>query len=140
MIHTTMNDVQEAYAAVRCSDLLSFAGQNSSNWLISLPTHLSPSHLIDADPSTVHDELIEKAITKVVSSHGLERAAIEASLEGLSPVQQLLDLRLRSGWQGDLFGSANPETIIVSGDSNVTAVFDPAADTTPPVISATLPD
>ena len=36
---------------------------------------------------------------------GRDRDEILAELEGLSPVCQQLDLRLRTGWQGDLFGA-----------------------------------
>ncbi len=58
----------------------------------------------DADPNLVHDDLIERAITKLVDGHELDREKIEAELEGLSPLQKQLDLKLRGGWQGDLFG------------------------------------
>ena len=57
-----------------------------------------------ADPNLVHDDLIERAITKLVDGHDLDRDKIEAELEGLSPLQKQLDLKLRGGWQGDLFG------------------------------------
>jgi len=58
----------------------------------------------DADPNLVHDDLIERSITKLVDGHDLDREEIEAELEGLSPLQKQLDLKLRGGWQGDLFG------------------------------------
>lgn len=58
----------------------------------------------DADPQLVHDELLDSAIGRLVESDGLDRETIEKELEGLTPVQQLLDLKLRAGWQGDLFG------------------------------------
>ncbi len=62
-----------------------------------------------ADPVILHDELVEDAVGRMLDpSKGaevdLEREEIMAALEGLSPVEKLLDLKLRSGWQGDLFG------------------------------------
>ncbi|MEM9174285.1 MAG: molybdopterin-dependent oxidoreductase [Myxococcota bacterium] len=59
----------------------------------------------DADPQAFHDDLIDKAIRKLVDVHGLERETIEAELAGRSPIEQQLDLKLRGGWQGDLFGA-----------------------------------
>ena len=59
----------------------------------------------DADPSLLHDDLIDKAIGKLVGQHDLDREKIAAELEGLSPLLKQLDLKLRGGWQGDLFGA-----------------------------------
>ena len=59
----------------------------------------------DADPNQLHDELIEKAIGKLADQHDIDREKIEAELEGLSPLLKQLDLKLRGGWQGDLFGA-----------------------------------
>ncbi len=61
------------------------------------------------DPARVHEELLEAAIARLVDDppEGLAdvgREEIRAPLEGRSPVEKLLDLRLRSGWHGDLFG------------------------------------
>ncbi len=39
-----------------------------------------------------------------------------------------------SGWSGDLVGSTNPATVVLGGDSTVTATF--VQDSTPPVVSA----
>ncbi len=78
-----------------------------------------------ADPASVHDELLKDAVgrslgaSKAETEAGtepgaqanakgekgdLEREEILAALAGLSPVEKLLDLKLRTGWQGDLFG------------------------------------
>lgn len=57
-----------------------------------------------ADPDVIHDELIDKAAQRLVDRHGLDRETIDAELEGMSPVLAQLDLKLRGGWQGDLFG------------------------------------
>ena len=40
-----------------------------------------------------------------VDGQGIARETIEAELEGLSPILKQLDLKLRGGWQGDLFGA-----------------------------------
>jgi len=62
-----------------------------------------------ADPAILHAEVLNEAIGRVLKSlkeqvSSLTHEEIEAALEGLSPVEQLLDLKLRTGWQGDLFG------------------------------------
>jgi len=62
-----------------------------------------------ANPTILHDELLNDAIGRLLDpSKGgetdLDRAEIMAALEGLSPVEKLLDLKLRCGWQGDRFG------------------------------------
>jgi anaerobic selenocysteine-containing dehydrogenase len=59
----------------------------------------------DADPNVLHQELIDHAIGRIEDQDGVAREKIERALEGKPPIQQLLDLRLRSGWQGDLFGA-----------------------------------
>jgi anaerobic selenocysteine-containing dehydrogenase len=63
----------------------------------------------DADPSLVHDEQVDELIermgtdpTSPISER--EPDEIRAALEGLTPVERLLDLRLRTGWRGDAFG------------------------------------
>lgn len=58
----------------------------------------------DADPGIVHTELIEHAIGRLVDRYDLDADTIRKALESRPPVQQLLDLKLRGGWQGDLFG------------------------------------
>ena len=62
-----------------------------------------------ADPAILHEELLNDAIGRSIDAakgeaSDLDRDEIKAALEGLSPVEKLLDLRLRTGWQGDLFG------------------------------------
>jgi anaerobic selenocysteine-containing dehydrogenase len=62
-----------------------------------------------ADPAIVHDELLNHAIGKLLDPErgqeaDFDRDEIMAALEGLSPVEKQLDLKLRTGWQGDLFG------------------------------------
>ena len=70
----------------------------------------------DADPAIVHDELLDEAIARIVASPPprrrtlsndpieLDREEILEAIEGHTPVEKLLDLKLRTGWQGDLFG------------------------------------
>jgi anaerobic selenocysteine-containing dehydrogenase len=63
----------------------------------------------DADPAEIHDELVKEFIDRSMKGDsdplsGRDRAEIEAALEGFSPVEKLLDLRLRTGWRGDQFG------------------------------------
>ena len=48
------------------------------------------------------DRLLKDATSPI---SGYDRDEILAELEGLSPVAKQLDLRLRTGWQGDLFGA-----------------------------------
>jgi anaerobic selenocysteine-containing dehydrogenase len=57
----------------------------------------------------VHDEQVDELIEKLrgdpespISNRAPDE--IRAALEGLTPVEQLLDLRLRTGWRGDAFG------------------------------------
>ncbi len=70
-----------------------------------------------ADPAIVHDELLDEAIARIVASPPpappdsfssdpveLDREEILEAIEGHTPVEKLLDLKLRTGWQGDLFG------------------------------------
>jgi anaerobic selenocysteine-containing dehydrogenase len=64
----------------------------------------------DADPKLLHDEMVGELLDRLIADPqsaiaGRDRAEIMAALEGLSPVAQLLDLRLRTGWRGDGFGS-----------------------------------
>lgn len=70
-----------------------------------------------ADPQTIHDELIAEGVERLLKGPsglvvGRDRDGIMADIASLSPVAQQLDLRLRSGWQGDLFG-ANPGGISI---------------------------
>jgi anaerobic selenocysteine-containing dehydrogenase len=63
----------------------------------------------DADPAVVHDEMVGEAVDRLLKDPtspvaGRDREEILAALDGLSPVAKLIDLRLRTGWQGDLFG------------------------------------
>jgi anaerobic selenocysteine-containing dehydrogenase len=63
----------------------------------------------DADPETLHDEVVGEAVDRLLKDPsspiaGRDRDEIMAELEGMSPVAKQLDLRLRTGWQGDLFG------------------------------------
>jgi len=63
----------------------------------------------DADVETLHDEIVSEAVDRLLKDPsspiaGRDRDEILAKLEGLSPVAKQLDLRLRTGWQGDLFG------------------------------------
>jgi anaerobic selenocysteine-containing dehydrogenase len=62
-----------------------------------------------ADPAIVHDELLNEAVERLLDPErgqttDLGRDEIMAALKELSPVEKLLDLKLRTGWQGDLFG------------------------------------
>ncbi|MBJ19543.1 MAG: molybdopterin-binding oxidoreductase [Deltaproteobacteria bacterium] len=62
-----------------------------------------------ADPEILHDELVEEAVGALLdpardAPGDLDRDEIMRALEALSPVEKLLDLKLRTGWQGDLFG------------------------------------
>lgn len=64
-----------------------------------------------ADPASVHAELLEEAIGRVLGGAGAEgdelgfgREDILKAIDGHSPVEKLLDLKLRTGWQGDFFG------------------------------------
>jgi anaerobic selenocysteine-containing dehydrogenase len=64
----------------------------------------------EADPSSVHDEQVHGLLDHLLGDAksaiaGRDRAEILAALEGLSPVEKLLDLRLRTGWKGDGFGA-----------------------------------
>jgi anaerobic selenocysteine-containing dehydrogenase len=63
----------------------------------------------DADPAIIHDEMIEEGVDRQLKDPsspiaGRDRAEILAELDGLSPIRKQLDLRLRTGWHGDLFG------------------------------------
>ncbi|MEZ4289289.1 MAG: molybdopterin dinucleotide binding domain-containing protein [Myxococcota bacterium] len=63
----------------------------------------------EADPVTLHETLVREAVESLVGDPsspigGRDAKEILAALEGHSPVGKLLDLRLRTGWQGDLFG------------------------------------
>jgi len=66
-----------------------------------------------SDPASIHDELLNDAVGRLLDpsktdatgeADDLDRDEIMAALAGLSPVEKLLDLKLRTGWQGDLFG------------------------------------
>ena len=62
-----------------------------------------------ADPARVHDALVDEAIERERTNPasplaGCDAEQIRRALAGHSPVGKLLDLRLRTGWQGDLFG------------------------------------
>lgn len=62
-----------------------------------------------ADPKRVHDALLDEAIERERSDAasplaGRDAAELRRALTGDTPVAKLLDLRLRTGWQGDLFG------------------------------------
>lgn len=62
-----------------------------------------------ADPAIVHREQVDELLDRLLADAkspiaGRDKAEIEAALEGLTPVEKLLDLRLRTGWQGDAFG------------------------------------
>jgi anaerobic selenocysteine-containing dehydrogenase len=64
----------------------------------------------NADPSTLHDEIVSEAVDRLLKDPSSpiadrDRDEILAELEGLSPVGKQLDLRLRTGWQGDRFGA-----------------------------------
>ncbi|MEZ4282861.1 MAG: molybdopterin oxidoreductase family protein [Myxococcota bacterium] len=61
------------------------------------------------DPARVHDALVDEFIERERSDPagplaGRDADEIRRALAGHSPVGKLLDLRLRTGWQGDLFG------------------------------------
>jgi anaerobic selenocysteine-containing dehydrogenase len=63
-----------------------------------------------ADPKSVHDEEVEGLVDHLIGNPesliaGQDRADILKALEGHSPVEKLLDLRLRTGWRGDGFGT-----------------------------------
>lgn len=64
-----------------------------------------------ADPAILHEELVNDSIGRLIEQSEqsgdsmFDREKILKALEGLSPVEKLLDLRLRTGWQGDLFGA-----------------------------------
>ena len=57
-----------------------------------------------SSPDDVHTALLEQSVERLSNEEGLDRETILQALAGMAPVQQLLDLKLRSGWQGDLFG------------------------------------
>lgn len=62
-----------------------------------------------ADPAVVHEELLSDAVERFLAkatgaAADLGRDEIMAALEGHTPTEKLLDLKLRTGWQGDLFG------------------------------------
>jgi anaerobic selenocysteine-containing dehydrogenase len=64
----------------------------------------------EADPALLHDEMVNDAIDRLVdpaknAADDLGRDQIAGALEGLTPIEKLLDLKLRAGWQGDLFGA-----------------------------------
>ena len=61
-------------------------------------------------PSTIHDGIVSELVDHMIESSsspisGRDRAEILKQLEPRSPVGKQLDLRLRTGWQGDLFGA-----------------------------------
>jgi anaerobic selenocysteine-containing dehydrogenase len=63
----------------------------------------------EADPSPVHQELLAEAVARLVKDSTSPIAdrdpqEILDQLEGREPSAKLLDLRLRTGWHGDLFG------------------------------------
>jgi anaerobic selenocysteine-containing dehydrogenase len=63
----------------------------------------------ESDPAPIHDALVDEFIERERSDPsgplaGRDANEIRQALAGLSPVGKLLDLRLRTGWQGDLFG------------------------------------
>lgn len=62
-----------------------------------------------ADPARLHDALLDSAVARECSDPagplaGRDPAGIRAALADHSPLGRLLDLRLRTGWQGDRFG------------------------------------
>jgi anaerobic selenocysteine-containing dehydrogenase len=62
-----------------------------------------------ADPAIVHDEQVGELVDRMLADPhspivGWDRDEILGALEGLTPVEKLLDLRLRTGWHGDSFG------------------------------------
>jgi anaerobic selenocysteine-containing dehydrogenase len=64
----------------------------------------------NAEPSILHDEVVSEAVDRLLKDPSSpiadrDRDEILSQLEGLSPVGKQLDLRLRTGWQGDLFGA-----------------------------------
>jgi anaerobic selenocysteine-containing dehydrogenase len=72
----------------------------------------------DADPKIIHDEMIEEGVDRQLKDPsspiaGRDRGSILAELEGLSPIEKQLDLRLRTGWKGDLFG-AKPDGLSIA--------------------------
>ncbi|HKK50968.1 MAG TPA: molybdopterin-dependent oxidoreductase, partial [Myxococcota bacterium] len=63
-----------------------------------------------ADPEIVHAEQVDELLDRLLSDPkspiaGRDRSEIRSALEGLEPVEKLLDLRLRTGWRGDAFGA-----------------------------------
>ncbi len=63
-----------------------------------------------ADPNIVHDEEVGGLIDRMIGDSknaiaGRKREEILSALDGQSPVEKLLDLRLRTGWRGDGFGT-----------------------------------
>jgi anaerobic selenocysteine-containing dehydrogenase len=63
-----------------------------------------------ADPESVHAGLIGAAVDQLIGHPksalaGRDRGEIMRALASLSPVERLLDLQLRTGWQGDGFGA-----------------------------------
>lgn len=66
----------------------------------------------DADPALVHQEQVDELLDRLLADPkspivGRDRDEILAALEGQTPVEKLLDLRLRTGWQGDAFGAVD---------------------------------
>ncbi len=62
-----------------------------------------------ADPARLHAALVDELIERERNDPsgplaGRDAAEIRLALAGHTPVGQLLDLRLRTGWHGDLFG------------------------------------
>lgn len=63
-----------------------------------------------SEPDAVHAELVGAAVDQLIAHPksalaGRDRAEIMRALASLSPVEQLLDLQLRTGWAGDGFGA-----------------------------------
>ncbi len=72
----------------------------------------------DADPAVLHDEMLAESVDRQLNDSkspiaGRDRAEIMAKLDHPSPLMNLLDVLLRTGWQGDLFG-AKPGGISLS--------------------------
>lgn len=58
-----------------------------------------------ADANLIHNEMIEHAVGRIADSDGIDRETILKAIDGMPPIKKLLDLKLRSGWRGDLFGA-----------------------------------
>jgi anaerobic selenocysteine-containing dehydrogenase len=87
----------------------SVAAEEPDEWMIlSRLALIAAGQGASADPATVPGmvlaHLIQRAVEPGGALAGEDAADVLAALEGRGPVEQILDLRLRTGPYGDLFG------------------------------------